>query len=394
MRICFKNLQPCPFSINEAANTAFVYMPFQKELQEVYRSGIKATLEDLGWTCHRSDEKFDTPEIICTICKNTQEASLVIADLTGRNPNVFLELGLAFGLQKYVVLLSQTAKDIPFDTRTFRTILYSAHEIPQLKANINTLIKSIKIPLKIPEKTIFESRCTERKRVREPPQKPLMEIFIGPTSETEEWLPTTEGNLSLMNCIPYVFGARLGEVVPRRRYFEFKSKSPESFVRMDSDGFFHAVMPLSQNSEAGRYYLSWIIGDIAEALFFVVRIMKKKRVRTEQALRIDLHGIGGLEVLPFQRALLIRKWSFSTKQDAISYKKTLNPEEKWSFFFNLLCEIYRDICIDLGVIDMRDEYVKQNVNQIINSMETLRTSYSPSGLEALSLKEIFGDSVD
>ena len=92
LRICFKNLKPCPFAVEEKANTAFVFMPFEEELGEVYIIGIKETLEDLGWTCHRSDEKFDAPEIVCTICKSTQEASLIIADLTGKNPNVFLEV--------------------------------------------------------------------------------------------------------------------------------------------------------------------------------------------------------------------------------------------------------------------------------------------------------------
>lgn len=120
-------------------------MPLRKEFQDVYRNGIKKTLEDLGWSCSRADEKFDTPEIMCTICKNAQGASLIIADLTGKNPNVFLEVGLAFGLEKYVVLLSQIPTDIPFDTRTFRTIIYSRDEIQNLQEALRALVKDIKI---------------------------------------------------------------------------------------------------------------------------------------------------------------------------------------------------------------------------------------------------------
>lgn len=120
-------------------------MPLRKEFQDVYSDGIKKTLEDLGWSCSRADEKFDTPEIVCTICKNAQEASLIIADLTGRNPNVFLEVGLAFGLEKYVVLLSQIPTDIPFDTRTFRTIIYDRDKILNLGESLRALVKKIKI---------------------------------------------------------------------------------------------------------------------------------------------------------------------------------------------------------------------------------------------------------
>jgi len=162
LRICFKNLKPCPFTIEEKPKTAFVFMPFRDELQEVYTSGIKETLEELGWTCHRSDEKFDTPEIVCTICKGAQEASLIIADLTGRNPNVFLEVGLAFGLEKYVALLSQNSQDIPFDTRTFRAIMYNPHNPLNLKQRIRTLARTIKAPPKLhkesPEATIEIAR--------------------------------------------------------------------------------------------------------------------------------------------------------------------------------------------------------------------------------------------
>jgi len=390
LRICFKNLKPCPFSIEEKANTAFVFMPFEEELREVYITGIKETLEDLGWTCNRSDEKFDAPEIICTICKNAQEASLILADLTGRNPNVFLEVGLAFGLEKYVVFLSQTPEDIPFDTRTFRTIIYDPHELPGLRKNVRALVKSIKIPSKFPKASLFERRCVETKRIKEVPTKPLMEIFIGSTYEGEEWLPANEENLAIMRCIPYVFRTALDKIVPRRAYFEFKSKSPEIFAKMDSDGFFHAVIPLLVEEE--KYCLSWIVNDIAQALFFIVRVMKKKGVKTEQTLRIDLHGIRGIRVLPFFRYWSHREWAFSEGEDFVFYQKTFNPKEKWVVLFNLLCEIYKEICIDLGIVEIKDETVAQNVKNIVREMDTLRTTYTPAGLEALSLDEIFGES--
>lgn len=390
LRICFKNLRPCPFSVEEKPKTAFVLMPFEEELKEVYMIGVKETLGDLGWICHRSDERFDTPEIICTICKNAQEANLILADLTGRNRNVFLEVGLAFGLEKYVVFLSQSPEDMPFDAKTFRTIMYDPRKLPELRRKIRTLIRSIKITPKLPKVSLFKRQYAETKRIKEVPPKPLMEMFIGSTYESEEWLLANEENLDIMRCVPYVFRIPLDGVVPRRGYFEFKSKSPEIFARIDSEGFFHAVIPLL--TEAEKYYLNWIVNDIAEALFFIVRVMKKKGVKTDQTLRIDLHGIRGLRVFPFSRYRSIREWAFSEEQDFIFYQKTFNPKEKWVFLFKLLCEIYKDICVDLGVVEIKDETVAQNVKQIVREMDNLRTAYQPSGLDALSLKEIFGES--
>jgi hypothetical protein len=394
LRVCFKNLKPCPFSIEEKANTAFVFMPFEKELEKVYVKGMKETLEDLGWACNRSDEKFDAPEIVCTICKNTQEARLILADLTGKNANVFLEVGLAFGLEKYVVFLSQNPKDIPFDTRTFRTIIYDPQSISDLSGKLRALIKSIEVLERLPMKSIFESRCAKLKRIKEVPPKPFIELFIGSTSDAKEWLPTTQENLDLMRCIPNFFRNR--EVIGRRKHFEFKSRSPEIFARMYSDGFFHCVLPFWEvEEEVKNYHLYWLMFQVAEPLFFLARVMKVKEVETEQTLKFDLHGIGGLEVTPFSRRtpwLSIRTWSFSEDSDFLPYRKTFNPKEKWTSFFDLLCEIYKEICIDLGIIDMKDETISQNVKEIVRSMQSLATTYSGRGLERLSLEEIFGES--
>ena len=396
MRVCFKNLKPCPFSVEEKAETAFVFMPFEKELREVYISGIKETLEGLGWACHRSDEKFDAPEIVCTICKNAQEASLILADLTGKNPNVFLEVGLAFGLEKYVVFLSQNAEDIPFDTKTFRTIMYDPRELSDLRGKIRTLIRSIKVRPKLPKESVFESRCAKLKRVKKVPSKPLTEIFIGSAGDTKEWLATTQENLELMGCVPDVFEVRT--VVPRRKYFEFESLSSEIYARIYSDGFFHCILPfLGADPEVKSYGLNWIVYQFAEPLFFLIRVMKKKGVEIEQTSKLDLHGISGLHVFPFSRErthlfrLSRRAWSFSKDTNALSYRKSFNPKEKWVSFFNLLCEIFKEICIDLGIIDMKDETVSQNVKEIVSSMRSLRTTYSGRELERLSLEEIFGE---
>src|SRR4030042_1340935 len=142
MLTCFKNLEPCSFATNEKPRNAFVLMPFEEKMKDIYTHGIKEALVEIDWVCNRADEKFDTPEVICTICKNIQEASLVIADLTGRNPNVFLEVGLAFGLGKRVVFLSQESENIPFDAKTIRKILYDLNNTQTLKRDIQSLIKT------------------------------------------------------------------------------------------------------------------------------------------------------------------------------------------------------------------------------------------------------------
>ena len=56
------------------------------------------------------------------------EAKVVIADLTGRNANVFYEAGIAQTLKNNVILLAQDEKDVPADLRPFEYLPYTNSE--------------------------------------------------------------------------------------------------------------------------------------------------------------------------------------------------------------------------------------------------------------------------
>ena len=49
---------------------------------------------------------------------------VVIGDCSGRNPNVFYELGIAHTLGRDVILITQNEADIPFDLRHLRYVPY------------------------------------------------------------------------------------------------------------------------------------------------------------------------------------------------------------------------------------------------------------------------------
>ena len=51
-------------------------------------------------------------------------SDIVLCEMTGRNPNVFYELGLAHAAGKPAILLSSNEEDIPFDLRHVRVIYY------------------------------------------------------------------------------------------------------------------------------------------------------------------------------------------------------------------------------------------------------------------------------
>jgi hypothetical protein len=82
------------------------------------------------------------------IWERINRARFLIADLTGQNPNVFYELGIAHALGKDVLLLTQDMAHVPFDLKGLRCILYSftprgVKEFEtKLKATILELMKS------------------------------------------------------------------------------------------------------------------------------------------------------------------------------------------------------------------------------------------------------------
>lgn len=106
---------------------AFVLMPFAEELSDVYKYLIADSLKDAGYDVRRADDILSQNNILRDIIKGITYSDLIIADLTGANPNVYYELGIAHALNKKVILLTQDIDELPFDLRSYRVITYSIH---------------------------------------------------------------------------------------------------------------------------------------------------------------------------------------------------------------------------------------------------------------------------
>lgn len=105
-------------------NKIFVLMPFTLEWSNrIWQQMIKPTIEANGYEALRADDLYGQ-DIVEDIWSSILSAHLVIADITGRNPNVFYELGIAHTLGKKVILISQDTNDIPFDLNRYRHIIY------------------------------------------------------------------------------------------------------------------------------------------------------------------------------------------------------------------------------------------------------------------------------
>lgn len=142
------NTSPRPF--------VFVLMPFTREFDDIYQLGIKPACLNAGTYAERVDEQLFHESILDRIYNQIAKADIIIADMTGRNPNVFYEAGYAHALNKAVILMTQKADDIPFDLKHYPHIIYEGRItdlIPEIEKRVKHLIQKPNQKY-IPEKTM------------------------------------------------------------------------------------------------------------------------------------------------------------------------------------------------------------------------------------------------
>ena len=133
-------------SVDKIDNTCFVVMPFSSLYQVEYENVIKPTLHDLNITCVRGDEIYSKQRIMDDIWENLKSCRFVIAELTGKNPNVLYEVGLAHAIGKPVIILTRNGDDVPFDLKDLRYLFYDTNDPfwgENLKKGLAKLIQKI-----------------------------------------------------------------------------------------------------------------------------------------------------------------------------------------------------------------------------------------------------------
>lgn len=104
----------------------FVAMPFAEEMDDVFHYGIQGAVNSAGLLCERADLSTFTGDVMDWVKRRISSANLVIADLSSANPNVYLEVGYAWGCRVPTVLLARNAADLKFDVKNQRYILYKS----------------------------------------------------------------------------------------------------------------------------------------------------------------------------------------------------------------------------------------------------------------------------
>lgn len=135
---------------SENMKKCFVVSPIGSEGTEIrsnadklFKHIIKPVCENCGFEAERVDQLCDADSITQTIVDKLESAELVIADMTGHNPNVFYEMGYRARTKKPMIHLKRKGDSLPFDVNTIRTLEYDLTDLDSVEEVKDRLKKTI-----------------------------------------------------------------------------------------------------------------------------------------------------------------------------------------------------------------------------------------------------------
>ena len=118
--------------------------PVRRHADAVYRYIIKPAMEEVGIEAIRADHLSEPGMISEQTVKHILGDDLCIALLTGHNPNVFFELGVAHAADRPVVILTQKGETLPFDVKDFRCVHYDLdpEKVPSYRHDVAKQVRA------------------------------------------------------------------------------------------------------------------------------------------------------------------------------------------------------------------------------------------------------------
>ena len=187
--------------------------------------------------------------------------------------------------------------------------------------------------------------------------EPLLEIVVGQSGTSEEWLPTgtTNENEDLLNVSPY--HSQDIKMTARRNYYEVASARKkyclveplvndakiDFLLKVTTNGFFHLVEPLRPHE--GHHYLETIFKQIFDMLLYTIQMMKYQQVRSDESFVVILKNVQGLELMSVEDFQLPRY--FFPKSDPAPFLGEFNPSSPWKEIGLAMKKIFREVCQEI-----------------------------------------------
>ena len=118
--------------------------PERKRSDQILKHLIRPMASKCGYEAVRSDEISEPGVITRQVIEHVVSDPMVIADLTGWNPNVFYELAIRHATGKPCVQLIQRNDNLPFDVAPQRKIFVDLTDPDNLETARTSLVEQIK----------------------------------------------------------------------------------------------------------------------------------------------------------------------------------------------------------------------------------------------------------
>jgi hypothetical protein len=142
-------------------DSCFVISPFGGWHDDYYSEIFCPAIRKAGLKPSRADDLFRSSNIVHDIWHLVVSSRVLLADLTGKNPNVFYELGLAHAARKPVLLLTQSMEDVPFDLRGLRIITYEVEHPKWGEVLREKIEQGLSETLESPERSVLPTFLEE-----------------------------------------------------------------------------------------------------------------------------------------------------------------------------------------------------------------------------------------
>lgn len=131
-------------------NICFIISPIgepnsdtRKRSDQILRFILKPAAEECGYDAKRADEISEPGDISIQVINHILDDPIVIADLTGHNPNVFYELAIRHVIRKPFIQIIEDGDSIPFDVFGMRTVKVNHHDLESVERAKNDIIAQI-----------------------------------------------------------------------------------------------------------------------------------------------------------------------------------------------------------------------------------------------------------
>jgi len=115
----------------------------RKRADKVFKYIIAPVCEETGFDPIRVDQLNQPDSITQTIINYLLNSELVIADITGHNPNAFYEMGYRAATGKAIINMKEKNEDLPFDIAGIRAFDYDLSDLDSVEEVKTRLVKTI-----------------------------------------------------------------------------------------------------------------------------------------------------------------------------------------------------------------------------------------------------------